>query len=336
MPTETPTAQVAQISTNIPTQTPPALPGTYQAALLNPLDTPHTYIQKPCQYLYDKWVSTNSTTGTVVMVIMFHDITNEDITNPSQISEFNFRHLMTSLHDNGFQAITSLQLADFLEHNAKIPEQSVLLVADDRHTRQYFDVLFRPYWEKWGWPVVNAWISTDLTTAELWKQQQELNAEGWVDYQAHGFIHNIPIGPDSTDEFIQGELQKPIDIFQEFFNKKPIAFIWPGGGFTPHAAGMARQLGYRLGFTINPRGPLMYNWVPLADERDFQRPTWIREGPVHDPLMVLPRYWDTDAALHIKDVIQIGLEAAAYAHANQASEMAYYQGTCYPTFGSIP
>jgi hypothetical protein len=303
---------------------------------LNPLDTPHTYIQEPCQYLHAKWSSANSAPGTVVMVIMFHNITDAALTDPNQISEFNFRRLMKTLHDAGFQAITSLQLDGFMQRNAKIPVRSVLLVADDRHTGQYFDAFFRGYWEQWGWPVVNAWISTDLTTAALWKQQEGLNAEGWVDYQAHGFIHNIPIGPDSSEEYILGELQKPIGIFQAHFNKTPIAFIWPGGGFTPHAAVLARQAGYRLGFTTNPRGPLMFNWIPLADSGDPKRATWIPEGSVNDPLLVLPRYWDTDAAIHLKDVIQIGLDAAAYARANNPAEMKYYSTVCLPAYGAIP
>jgi hypothetical protein len=323
-------------STPSPTPLPPALPAPYQTSLLNPLDLPHTYIGDACQYLQDKWSSRNSSPGTVVMVIMFHKITNETLTAPEDISEYNFRRLMEKLHDQGFQAIDTTRLLGFLERNAPIPDRSVLLVVDDRHTRQYFDFLFREYWDKWGWPVVNAWISTDLTTTDLWKQQEALAAEGWVDYQAHGFIHDVPIGPDSSDTFILGELQKPLEIFQEHFNKKPIAIIWPGGGFTLRAVGLARQSGYRLGFTINPRGPLMFNWVPLADQPDPLRPTWIREGAVKDPLMVLPRYWDTDAILHLDEVVQIGQAAAAYARANRSNELDYYAHSCSPAYGAIP
>jgi hypothetical protein len=269
------------------------------------------------------------------MVIMFHNITNAALTNPNQISEFNFRQLMKSLHQNGFQAITTLQLDGFLEHNSKIPERSVLLVADDKHAAAYFNVFFRPYWLDYGWPVVNAWISDDLTTANNWKQQEELNAEGWLDYQAHGVVSD-PITRDSPDEYILGELNGPMDVFQAHFNKTPIAFVWPGGGFTPHAVVLARQSGYRLGFSTNPRGPLMYDWVPLADAGDPKRDTWIPEGPVNDPLMVLPRYWDTDAAIHLKEVIQIGQEAAAYAQANKPAEMSYYSSACLSAFGAIP
>lgn len=319
----------------LPTSTLPDLPPPYQATLLNSLDTPHTYIQDACQYLRDKWSSVNSAPGTIVMVIMFHKITNETITDPNQISEYNFRRLMSSLHKDGFQAITTLQLAGFLEHNSKIPERSVLLVTDDKHSALYFNVLFHQYWIEYGWPVVNAWISDDLTTADLWKQQEDLNAAGWVDYQAHGVVSN-PITQDSSEAYILSELKGSMDVFLQHFNKKPVAIIWPGGGFTLQSAGMARQLGYRLGFTINPRGPLMFNWVPLADSGDPMRPTWIPEGPAHDPLMVLPRYWDTDASLHLNDVIQIGQEAAAYAQANKSADLVYYGSLCSPVFGALP
>ena len=334
-PTMTFTPTLVPTSTYTPTRTLPAFLVPYQTVLLNPLDTPHTYFKEPCQYLHDKWSSANSAPGTVAMVIMFHKITNDVITDPNQISEFNFRQLMKVLHQDGFQAITTLQLADFLEHNSKIPERSVLLVTDDKHSVTYFNVLFHQYWTDYGWPVVNAWISDDLTTAEIWKQQEDLNRAGWVDYQAHG-VQSLPITQDSTDEYIQGELKGSMEVFQAHFNKRPIAFIWPGGGFTAQAVEMARQLGYRLGFTTNPRGPVMFNWVPLADQPDPQRPTWIQEGPVNDPLMVLPRYWDTDAALHLKDVLQIGQEAASYAMGNKSTELAYYDTICSSGYGTIP
>jgi hypothetical protein len=271
------------------------------------------------------------------MVIMFHSITGGNPSNPNQMSEYKLRTLMNKLHDGGFTAINTAQLANFMEYNAKIPKRSALLVVDDRHYAKYFDLFFRQYWTEYGWPVVNAWISLDDPTgAQSLPDNIALENEGWVDHQAHGFIHNTPIGPDSSEAFILGELQKPIEVFQASFHKMPIAIIWPGGGFTPRAAEVARQLGYRLGFTTNPRGPVMFDWVPLADKGDAERPTWIPEGPVNDPLMVLPRYWDTDAIIHINDVIQVGLEASAYAEQNKATELEYYDIVCAAQYGPIP
>jgi hypothetical protein len=340
--TNSPTPTITITPTSVPSatptpRTPPVLPVPYINNDLTPYGSPHSYIQDECLYLQDKWSSKNSPPGTVVMTIMFHSIVGGEVTNPNQMSEFKLRSLMNKLHEEGFSAINTTQMAGFMEHNAKIPERSVLLVVDDRHFGKYFDLYFRQYWTKYGWPVVNAWISLDDANGEAALPDNiALEKEGWVDHQAHGFIHNIPIGPDSSEAYIFGELQKPIEVFQENFHKIPIAIIWPGGGFSPRAAEVARQLGYQLGFTTNPRGPVMFNWVPLADMPDPARPTWIPEGPVNDPLMVLPRFWDTDAIIHINDVIQVGQEASAYAEQNKAIELEYYDIVCAAKDGPIP
>src|SRR5512143_1613439 len=61
---------VAQLATPTPTETPvpsptavrtpPALPGVFQTALLDPVNTPHTYIQDSCQALKAKWDPNNA------------------------------------------------------------------------------------------------------------------------------------------------------------------------------------------------------------------------------------------------------------------------------------
>jgi hypothetical protein len=52
--------------------------------------------------------------------------------------------------------------------------------------------------------------------------------------------------------------------------------------------------------------------------------------------MVLPRYWDTDAIIHLDEVVQIGQDAAAYALANKSTELDYYDIVCSSTYGPIP
>jgi len=143
--------------------------------------------------------------------------------------------------------------------------------------------------------------------------------------------------PGVSDDFIMGELQGSIDAFRSHFNKVPIAIFWPGGGFSKRSVEIARQLDYQLGFTFSPRGPLMFNWVPLGDEvTPVHGESWQPEGPINDPLMLLPRYWSTDAILHMDDVVQIGQEAATYAEANKSTELDYYDIVCSPTYGSLP
>ena len=308
----------------------------FSTDLLNPRDTPRNYLADTCQYLHDRWDPANSPPGTVAMVIMFHSVTEDPISNPNQISLVSFQGLMEGLKAAGFEAVTTTQLADFLDRNARIPPRSVLLVADDRHYGAYFEKLFRPYWERFGWPVVNSWISAEGTAPDLWAENADLETQGWVDHQAHGVVHNIPIWPGSTDEYILGELQGSVDAFEEHFGKRPIAIIWPGGGFTPRAAELARRTGYRLGFTINPRGPVMFNWVPLGDQEDPMRPSYQPEAGVNDPLMVLPRYWDTDAILYLQDIVAIGDRAAGDAASVRSTELEYYDIVCAPDYGALP
>jgi hypothetical protein len=330
LPTETPLPTATQ-----PPRTPPALPPVFTTNILNPLDTPHAYITDTCQYLQDKWNPNNAAPGTVVMVVMFHSISKDKATEANQISAADQRKLMNDLHDMGFQAINMQQLADFLYKNAKIPQRSVLLVVDDRHFASYFNDHFRPYWEQWGWPVVNAYIAKD-ERPDLWAENAALAAEGWVDYQAHGVIHNINMDDSSSDEYLTSELQGSITNLQKYLNKTPIAIIWPGGNFGVRPVQFARKFGYVLGFTVNPRGPVMYNWIPQGDQKDPARPYYIPEGPVGDPLMTLPRYWDVDARAHLDDIRVLGQEAAVYAEQNKATELEYYDIVCAPTYGPIP
>ncbi len=329
-PTETPLP-----TATLPPRTPPALPAVFTGNILHPLDSPHTYVADTCQYLQDKWNPNNAAPGTVVMVVMFHSITMDATAGQNQIAATDQRRLMNDLHEQGFQAITMQQLGDFMERNAYIPLRSVLLLVDDRHFAEYFNTHFRPFYEQWGWPVVNGYIAKD-ERPDLWAENAALSAEGWVDYQAHGVIHNIPMDDSSSDEYLTSELQGGILNIQKYYNKTPIAIVWPGGGFGMRPVQFARQYGYQLGFTVNPRGPLMYNWVPLGDEKDVQRPYFIPEGPIGDPLMTLPRYWDIDARNHLDKVRGMGQEAAAYAEQNKAVELEYYDIVCAPIYGPIP
>ncbi len=337
LPAETPSAMPTASPEPPPTQTrtPPALPAPYQSSFLYAGDSAHTYVSETCQYLKDRWSTGNASPGTVVMVIMFHAIGGE--TSGDRIAEADFRLLMQALQDQGFEAITTAQLADFMEHNAFIPPRSVVLLVDDRKTGLYYETFFREYQQAWGWPVVNAWISLDdsIGRAAL-PDNVVLENEGWVDHQAHGVVHNITMGPEASEAYITSELQGSIDALQAKFNKTPQMIIWPGGNFSLRAVQIARELGYRLGFTVNPRGPLMYNWVPLADSLDPQRPTWWAEGGMGDPLLVLPRYWAPDARRHIGNVIEAGSQAAAYAQASRSLELDYYDIVCAAQYGALP
>lgn len=337
-PTETPDPTETPIPEPTAIRMPPVLPAGFVTGRLNPLDIPHTYIRDACQYLHDKWNPDNSAPGTVVMVVMLHGIKRDaaDVT-ANDITVEDFHQMMSDLKEQGFEAINVAQMADFMDHNARIPARSVLLIQDDRRTGENFNTHFRPYYEQWGWSVVNAWISAeDGPRAIALQDNVALEAEGWVDHQSHGYIHNINMSDSSTDEFIRTEFERSIADLQTNFNKTPVAIIWPGGGFGIRPVQFAREYGFRLGFTINPRGPVMYNWIPLADQADPARPSYLPEGYVDDPRMVIPRYWPYQVRAELDKIRNIGKEAAAYAEQNKAVELEYYDIVCAPALGAIP
>jgi hypothetical protein len=340
IPTETPdsTALSPQEETPAPTtsipRTPPALPSMYQTSILKPHDIPRTYVADTCQYLKNKWDPNKSAPGTVVMVIMHHGINKGDASG-NDVTVTEHKKIMNDLYDMGFQAINMQQMTDFMYENEKIPPRSVLLIVDDRHFASYFNDHFRPYYDQWGWPVINGYIGIDERT-DLWMENAALSAEGWVDYQSHGYLHNIPINDSSTDEFITSEMGGAINSLQKYMNKTPIGYVWPGGGFSARAVEIGTQLGYKLGFTVNPRGPVMYNWVPQADSVNDSNPYAIPETPAGNPLMTLPRYWSASARENIDTVRTIGQEAAQYAEQNKAVELEYYDIVCAPDYGPIP
>lgn len=332
-PTRTPTASPT------PQRTPTPLPPVFSSSVLNEDVTPVTYIDDTCTYLKARWDPNNSAPGTVVMTIMYHSITedyNPLFADGSQVHHSDLIMTLEYAHELGFETITADQLADFLDSNARIPRRSLLLIVDDRKRQEFYEEHFLPHLKEYGWKITNAWISAKDTPEYLWKENETIVGGGWVDVQAHGVVHNTPIGEYSTDEYINGELLGSIAAIEGRYGKRPVAFIWPGGGFTKRAVELAREAGYRLGFTTNPRGPVMYNWIPQAAESNPNRPLWLPEIPAGDARMTLPRYWSMDAAYRLDDVIAIGDAAAGEAAANRETELLYYDVMCKQRTGPIP
>jgi len=338
-PTSTPEPTATPIPpTPTPIRTPPGLPGLFQSGILNPLDTPHTYIPDTCTYLKAKWDPNNSVPGTVVMVVMIHGVNKEASADMpyNAVTHRQMKQIMEHAAEVGFQTITMDQMADFMEKNTRIPERSLVLLVDDRHYASYFTDHFIPFLQKFGWKTVtNAWISDVSLNPAIYPELQDLVNQGYLDMQSHGFQHNNNINPGSSEDYIHQEIYKPIEVIKEYFGHTPVAFIWPGGSFTSRGVEVAREAGYRLGFTTNPRGPVMFNWVPLADQKDPGREFYLPEGGIGDPLMTLPRYWSTDALNRIDEVITIGDQAKADASQNRETELLYYDIVCKDTYGSI-
>jgi len=150
------------------------------------------------------------------------------------------------------------------------------------------------------------------------------------------FIHYLQANKKASPETIANEFEASRDDLQQNFGATPVAVIWPDSGFDLQSIEIAREYGYRLGFTSNPRGPIMYNWVPLTDEKDSKRPNYFPEGKINDPRMTLPRYWPYQVLDKLDSVRVMGKEAGDYAEQNKAIELEYYDIVCAPAYGPLP
>ncbi len=327
-------AAVAGVSEPVPTL--PQLPPTFQTALVNPLDTPHSYVDDTCRYLKNKWNPESAAPGTIVMVIMVGNIETSTATEPDDITQVNLIRTMQELKFQGFEAIKMKEFLAFIERNVKIPPRSVLVIQDGNYGAEHYDRYYRDYWNNWGWAVVNGWQSDPELPETLLRENIDMEIEGLLDHQAMGVIPGTTLSDESAKTVIARELQEALTAFGNSYGKTPYAFIWPNGGFGQRPVEAARLLKYQLGFTANQRGPVMYNWIPLADEADPERPGYTPEGLINDPLMTIPRYHANEAFEAIDQVRAIGKEAAAYANANKDIELNYYDVVCSEAYGRIP
>jgi len=329
-PLAAPSATPTRIS--LPVQPPPAM---FSSNLLNPVDSPRAYLQDTCQYLRYRWNPWNAQPGTVALVVRFAEVYRGQ-GSESGVEINTLKRMMLLLREQEFETITTKQLRDFLERNVRIPQRSVLIVRDGYFPFEDYDKYFSEYWDAWGWTIANGWLSREGLTRKDWEAHQLLERSGLLDHQAMGRQPETYFTDDSSKVIINREMGAASDGFQKYFDKKPLAFVWNGGGFGLRPARAARQMNYQLGFTYNPRGPVMFNWIPQADAQDPARPTLLPEGYIGDPLMTLPRYHPREVFEQLDNVRLIGNAAKEYAEAHKAEEIDYYNTVCLPNYGPLP
>jgi hypothetical protein len=267
-----------------------------------------------------RWSADGSRPGTVVLPIMFHSITNDGkpLADPNKdITGEQFMNFVDHAKSLGFKTITTQQLLDFLTSNTAIPPRSMMIIVDDRRPGLIRDWLM-PVLVENNWTATAAYIADPNSLQWAWDLMEQLYSSGRLDVQSHGFTGQLYIVPETPLDKIQNEILNSTQVLEDHFGVRPIAFIWPGGNFTPVGVQVARKGGYELGFSAYSRGPLMFNWIPLGEE----------EKAVNDPLMVLPRAWSSAANVNLDEAVKVSEQAAAYAVANFPVEAAWYKTYC--------
>jgi len=136
-----------------------------------------------------------------------------------------------------------------LEHNAKIPPRSVILIVDDRHHAAYFNQYFLPWWQadhcRWSMRG-SAPRAIPSTQRSGWNRKP--NSQGWWIMRATGVVHNTPCGRASRMPISWVSCKAPSSIQAAFQTKLPISIIWPGGGFSARSIPTCPPVGLPAGF----------------------------------------------------------------------------------------
>ncbi len=319
-PTPTPTRTLIPSPTPTPTPT-PLPPEDFLSDQIRKDITTTTYLTDTCRYLGLRWSPDASPPGTVVLPIMFHSIvqSGHPVSDAKDISAETFQEMVSYSHYLGFKTITTQQLVDFLQNNARIPPLSMLLIFDDRREGVVREHV-APIWNEYDWKITLALISGPVVSDYEWTNAEDLASSGRVDVQAHGYLHNGTsyITSQTPSDIIHQEIYAPIPILKKHFGYRPLAFIWPGGNYNQLAVDMARQAGYQVGFTVESNGPLMFNWIPQSAQ----------DLAMKNPLLVLPRAWSYEANFKLYQASQIAEQAKTYARQNYEAEAAWYQKMC--------
>jgi peptidoglycan/xylan/chitin deacetylase (PgdA/CDA1 family) len=319
--TITPNPTLTPTTTSTPSLTPTLAPlELFSTRLLRQGVLPQPYLDDYCSYLSMRWAAGNSQPGTVVVPIMFHTIAQDgrQLSDPKRdITVAQFDSFIQYAKSLGFETITTQELLSFLTNNVVIPTRSMMIIIDDRRPGTIRDQIM-PVLQENDWSVTSAYIAAPNELAWAWDLMDQLFATGRLDVQSHGYSGQLYIQPETPVDKIRSEIWDSTPVLEQHFGSRPIAFIWPGGNFTPLSVQIARQGGYQLGFTAYSRGPLMFNWVPLGEE----------EQVVDDPLMVLPRAWSSAANVNLDEAVKISAKAQAFAEQNFNIEAEWYGTYC--------
>ena len=194
-----------------------------------------TYLEDNCSYLRLRWSADGSLPGTVVVPIMFHSIAEDgtQLSDPNKdITVEQFNAFVSYAKSLGFETITTEELLDFLTSNATIPQRSMMIIVDDRRPGLIRDRLM-PVLEENDWTATAAYIADPNSLQWAWDLMEQLYTSGKLDVQSHGYTGQLYIVPETPLDKIQSEIWNSTQVLEDHFGKRPIAFIWPGGNFTP-------------------------------------------------------------------------------------------------------
>jgi len=199
-----------------------------------------------------------------VPIIMYHSLAGAG--GSTTISGAEFEADLRYLQENGYQAVTLIDLAEFVHHGGSLPEKPVALTFDDGYYNNYSVGL--PLAQRYYMPIVVSVIgkdteiwsevpSSDLRHGHVtWEQIREMAETGLVEIANHTWdLHKhangrkgAAIRPGEDVESYRVTLRRDVEKLQELLavraGVKPIGFVYPFGRLCVEAEEVLREMGF--------------------------------------------------------------------------------------------
>ncbi len=171
-----------------------------------------------------------------------------------EVSVDEFRQQLGILKAQGFEAINSRQLLDYLAGRFQPLKKPILLTFDDGF-KSVYDHAF-PIMKEFGFVGVACVYPQFIDSAGgmTWGQLREMAAAGWS-IEPHSLTHanlwKAPAAAAARQAFFDREIARPKRIIEERTGVPTLFFTWPYGIYTEETEALARQAGYAGALTVD-------------------------------------------------------------------------------------
>jgi peptidoglycan/xylan/chitin deacetylase (PgdA/CDA1 family) len=217
---------------------------------------------------------------TPTSILVYHRFAT-NVADSMTVRVTTFRTQLGYLQQHHYPVITLRALVDCLNNGAAVPARAVVITADDGHTSVFTDML--PLAREFDVPVTLFVYPSAISNASYaltWEQLSALRRTGRFDIQSHTYWHpNFKIerrrlGPEAYRAFATVQLARARTVIRDRVGAEPDLVAWPFGIYDDQLIAIARDVGYKAGFTLGRR---------------------VVTSP--DAIMALPRFLVTDDAV---------------------------------------
>lgn len=202
-------------------------------------------------------VNTNSSEGTFVLrvpILMYHYVRagipiTDQLSYRLSVTPAVLEEQLKYLADNGYIAISLVDLDISLENRLPLPPKSVVLTFDDGY-RDFYTSAF-PLLKKYNLRAVSFYVVdyANYPGYMSWDMVKEIQASGLVDVESHTLSHSSLSKLDSGQK--TKEIFESKKILEQKLEKKVNYFAYPYGDFDDSVVQLVQQAGYHLAFGTN-------------------------------------------------------------------------------------